>query len=252
MNISEGDYVVVGDLHGRAEKLRTVADYYGDRIDGIILTGDIVDGPDTKATLDLAMSIGAHCVASNHGEHLVTAMAHPDEEMRYMIATTTWPRVQKDVLSSYSIYPTTSTPRSAQLLRQKMEEVGHFEYLWNAPGYIEGTDFVVLHADVASRPWDDQKTELDNYIQTRMWNFERGQMPEQFGEGISRVDEANLAACGLQKTLISGHFHMRSRDEAWRTLSNGQHKLIATHLNDDFVVAYETATQRMHVLDVAN
>ncbi len=251
MEISSGAYVVVGDVHGRVDKLQTVAHHYGDAVDGYILTGDVVDGPDTRKTLDFAIDhMGALCVASNHGEHLIGAMTHPDEEMRTLIATSIWPRVHDRVVSSYGIYPNVATPGAALLLKERMEAAGHLQYLMQAPGYIEGDDFVVLHADVTNQPWEQQKKDLDDYIRTRMWNYEQSQMPYQLGEEVRNVVPEHLVQSGLTKTLVSGHFHRHTRELAPRTLQDGRHLLLATYLDDDFVVTYESHKRSMRVLEV--
>lgn len=251
MEISAGAYVVVGDVHGRVDKLQAVVRNYGDSVDGYILTGDTIDGPDTRATLDFAINqMGALCVASNHVEYAIGAMTHPDEEMRRLLATSIWPCVHDRVVSSYGIYPNVATPGSALLLRNRMEEMGHLDYLTQAPGYIEADNFVVLHADVTAQPWEQQKSELNSYIKTRMWNYEQSQMPYQLGGGVRGIVAENLVRSGLQKTLVSGHFHRHTRELGVRTLSQGKHLLLATCLDDDFVVTYESWNHSMRVQDV--
>lgn len=251
MDITSGEYVIFGDLHGRVDKAQAIYSYYGDRPDRYLSCGDEVDGLDTKATLDFTIkTMGALCVDSNHARNQINAMCHSDEEMRYIAATVTWPRTHDRVLESYGVYPTIPTPGTALKLKEKMRQAGHLDYILEAPAFIEGDDFLLLHGDVTEEPWQKQRTELETFQDSNIYISAERIMPYQLGEDVAHVIEENLTTSGLVKTLLSGHFHRGTRDLDKRKMNNGQHILLATWPKNNFVVAYETWSKQMRILEV--
>ncbi len=251
MEIPQGDYVVIGDIHGRVDKLQAVYDLYGDRPDGYLSTGDNIDGPDSKRCIEILMKyMGALIVDSNHERNLRSAMYHPDEEVRNIAATALWPRTHDRLLESYGVYPGIPSPGMAIRLKEKMENLGHMQYLESASGYIEGEDFALIHADVTEEDWQKQRKDIDIFEATWLYESDERIMPYQLGDDVKNVVESNLAASGLSKTLISGHFHHSTRNIEDRKLNNGQHLLLATWPNNDYVFTYETWTKQIRLIDL--
>jgi hypothetical protein len=232
--------------------LQTIWNYYGDSVDGYIIAGDIVDGPDTKGAIDVATKyMGAVLVRGNHEGHLLTAMCEQDESNRFMVASFLWPRVHDRVLESYGIYPNQPSPGNALKLRDKMPDE-HLRFLNNSELYVEKNDFVVVHANVSSDSWPMQKKYLDTikaYNKEGLYVIE-GELglPYQLGEGATQVNEYSLTQSGLTKTLLSGHFHVSSRNIEDRTLNNGQHVLLATPKRANYSVVFESWTQQARVI----
>lgn len=254
--MSSGDkFVIIGDQHGRDDRLRSIWNEYGDSVDGYILAGDIVDGPDTKRAIDVATHfMGAVLVRGNHEGHLLTAMCEQDEANRFMSASFMWPSIHDRVLESYGIYPGRPSPGNALKLRDKMPE-SHLSFLEDSELFVEHDDFVVVHANVSADSWPLQRQYLNaikayNDFGHYIIEGELG-LPYQLGEGISSVNEYNLVQSGLTKTLLSGHFHVFSRDVANRTLNNGQHLLLGTPKQADYSCVYETWNQQLRIIQAA-
>lgn len=250
--MSSEKLVVIGDQHGREDRMQAIWDFYGDSVDGYVLAGDIVDGPDTKGAIDIATKyMGAVLVRGNHEGHLLTAMFECDEDVRQLYASYMWPQIHDRVLESYGIYPDIPTPGNALRLRDKMPDK-HQVFLRESKPYIETDEFVVVHAGLSADTWAMQRQYLraiEALNRSGMYIIEgENGFPYQLGEGQKRVEETNLKKLGLQKTLLSGHFHMPSSDPATRTRNNGQHLLLATPKKADFSVVYESWTKQLKAI----
>lgn len=244
-------FVIIGDQHGRPDRLWNIYKTYGDEV-GYILAGDIVDGPNTKMAIDIAVNyMGALLVRGNHEGHLLTAMCESDEANRHLSATYMWPQVHDRVLESYGVYPCRPSPGNALRLKNKMPEE-HLKFLVDSQLYIEKNDFVVVHANVSADSWAMQKQYLDtikSYNNGGLYviDGELG-LPYQLGEGLAFCNEYNLTASGLSKTLLSGHFHVSSRNIEDRTLNNGQHLLLATPKRSNYSCVYESWTGQTKII----
>lgn len=255
MNISGEKFVIIGDQHGRPDRLRSIWETYGDNVDGYILAGDIVDGPDTKRAIDVATNyMGALLVRGNHEGHLLTAMCERDEGNRHLSASYMWPSIHDRVLESYGVYPNRPSPGNALRLRDKMPE-SHLSFLKESELYIEHDDFVVIHANVSADSWPLQRHYLDTikaYNDAGHYIIE-GELglPYQLGEGTAHVSDYNLTQSGLTKTLVSGHFHVASDGVEDRTLNDGQHLLLATPKWANYSCVYETRNQQLRFIYTA-
>lgn len=237
--------VVIGDQHARPDRIKGIWNLYKDTVDGYIFAGDLIDGPDTKEAIQMALDMGATLVRGNHEGHLLNAMLEADEENRHLAAGSIWPRVHDRLLQSYGVYQDLPTPGNALRLRDKMPE-GHLKFLTDSVYYYEDDKMAIVHADVTAHPWAIQKAYLDG---RRVANEHGhyvdevyGGLPYQLGEGIPEVVESNLTQSGLTKTLLSGHFHRPEPIPVDRMLNSGQHILLATPRRADFSIVYENWT----------
>jgi hypothetical protein len=113
---------------------------------------------------------------------------------------------------------------------------------------------VVIHGDVTSEPWPQQRAVLETEKQRNLaghyWGWDSDHvMPPQMGGEQRQVTPAHLAASGLTKLLLSGHFHLPDRDTTSRYLNNGQHILLAGDPLHGFTYAYESWTGRLHLVE---
>jgi hypothetical protein len=195
--------------------------------------------------------MGVTLVRGNHEQHTLDAMTLCDEEVRQLVSTNFWPRVHKDVLSSYGLYPNTPSPLNALYLRDRMHQIGHLAYLLSTVPYVEGDDFVCTHAEVSEEGWENQKNKLDNFVANAPFrSIENLEMPIHFGEGLKIPSEGNLLLAGIGKTLLNGHYHLSTKSEADRIIEHNQRILLGTSLKSDFVTVYETWNKRIRFLEI--
>jgi Calcineurin-like phosphoesterase len=249
-------FVVVADPHATVPVFEAVCNTYGDDVQYIV-NGDIVDGPDTRRLIDRIISVGGKVVRGNHEQYLLGAMLESEDEPggaeRRRDIVDLWRNIHEGTLESYSIY-SGPTPGSAIRLRDKMDELGHLALLRDSELYFEGNDFVVVHADITTKSWEAQKAQLDaekaRNLNGQYWGFSKNYlMPQQLGEQQTSINTANMARAGLTKRLISGHFHLNTRDLTRRSFNDGQHLLIAGGHNQGFAVVYESWTGQMRVIE---
>jgi serine/threonine protein phosphatase 1 len=83
-DISPGDVIAVGDIHGRSDLLNVFLDYVRDTGTTVILLGDLIDrGPDDAGVLDRVKMLlddpgswgltGFHCLMGNHERMMLDA-----------------------------------------------------------------------------------------------------------------------------------------------------------------------------------
>ena len=83
-DISPGDVIAVGDIHGRSDLLEVFLDYVKDTQTTVILLGDLIDrGPDDAGVLDRVKMLlddpeywglaGFHCLMGNHERMMLDA-----------------------------------------------------------------------------------------------------------------------------------------------------------------------------------
>lgn len=248
-------YVVVADPHGNAPLFEAVCRTYGDDVQYIV-AGDAVDGPDVRGLLDRIVSVNGLLIRGNHEQYLLGSMLeseaepHGAEQRRDIVNI--WKSIHQGTLESYGHYGG-PTPANALRLRDKMDKLGHLALLRESPLYFETDDFVVLHADVTAQTWEDQKAVLDAEFARNAggsyWGWSDSYlMPQQLGEQQTSIYAINVVRSGLSKRLLSGHFHLDTKDLDIRSYNGGQHLLLAGGHDRDFAVVYESWTEQMRVI----
>jgi hypothetical protein len=234
-------YVVFSDNHGSPEKLKAIDKAYGDTVDVYACGGDTLDGRDTRASMDLLIKMDVKPIRANHEQAALNVMMIEDEDER-LDAVTMWQRVHHDTLASYGIYPNIPTPKNALRLRDKLECLGHLDYLLKSPIYLETDSFVIVHANVSKQDWVTQKAEMDDFIQLDPSKVRISDIPYQLGIEQKEIEEGNLSLAGLDKLLICGHFHKSTENPDERFINNGRQLLIASNISDRFIPVYESWT----------
>lgn len=253
-NASE-KFVVMADPHGNVPVFEAVCHTYGDDV-RYLIAGDTVDGPDVRGLLDLTKSVGGMIIRGNHEQYTLGSMLESEDadggtERRRDIVDL-WRFVHQGTLESYGLYGG-PTPDNALRLRDKMDKLGHLALLQESPLYYETEDFVVLHADITSEPWETQKDQLEaeynRNLSGRYWGWNNSYlMPQQLGEQQTSIHTINFVRSGLTKRLLSGHFHLDSPDLGIRSYNGGQHLLLAGGHNRGFAVVYESWSEEMRVI----
>lgn len=236
---------VIPDLHGRADLLQAAHRRYGDI--GYVILGDIIDGePQVKQAIDIAKDIGAVLLKGNHEWTMLAALNERDEEVRRTWQNQMWlaGMYEKGTLKSYGVKRYPERDDTAKATKEVLAEVGHMNYLANAPLYFEGPDFIVVHAGLTKWSWlgtenilYSQKKELEKTQELTKENNFTAVPPQVFDDpehnlALSSSPEAFVAT---GKTVITGHAHLTLPAEE-RLTAGGKRVRLASHLNNGEVL----------------
>lgn len=238
--------VVRSDEHGRPELSYAVDKFYGGETQQII-NGDLLDGPNSKGSIQAAVDLGAIVIIGNHEWDFLAAATEMDELIRFDYAASLWPRVHDRVLESYGVYPAVPSPANARRLYEKLPE-SHRSLLRSAPLLLETDDYLVIHGGVTAEPWESQRQKLENRHELRTednrYFVDGSYIPEQI-QDITLVDDESLAISGLNKLLINGHFHIPFSNFDGRWAAGGRRIHLATEKTANFALVWESWSGRL-------
>lgn len=239
--------LVIPDLHGRPEVLRAVLNAYPDA-EHFVVAGDFVDGRDTKGVIDILADQEPErmtVLLGNHEWVLGAALYEQDAGNRTIWAENMWRWPYHDgVLRSYGI---TGSPSliNANRLRDTMSEAHHAVFS-RAELFAEGNDYVVVHAGLLSLPWGLQRQYLERKNQLRRMGDYGDGVPVQLS-GEQTLTELDIASSGLEKRLITGHWHQP--DKKRRIKAEGCLVHLAGLPDTSHISVYETWTGQIKRVD---
>lgn len=147
--------VIFGDVHGDADKLRTligqIRTRFGPSVD-IYGLGDFVDrGPDSRGVLDICVQEGVYGLLGNHDLWLCSVLSgHPMDDGPYS-------RIMGGLatIKSYGLYR--GDPDRVGLALRNAVPKTHKEWLLSLPPYrfieVAGTRYMLTHAGVRADHW---------------------------------------------------------------------------------------------------
>jgi hypothetical protein len=250
--MSERGTIVVSDIHGRADKLRQVVDWYGPDTHYVI-NGDAINrGRDSCETLNIICDLNADLVLGNHEYVTLAAINDRDSERRW-VWLTMWlgsrpmdkANYEDNLLDSYGEPRRSNGIETAFYFKNKLKTLGHLALLENAKLYYQDDDLLVVHAGVSSQiPWARQQRKLDETAALAR-NGIFSEEPSQLVSYHFAKDRYRPADIG--QTLITGHHHERSTNSADRVFPSADAKparvLLASNLKEgDPLFAYESDT----------
>ena len=200
--------IVIPDLQGEYEMLIGILEALKDKdlLKGrrLAFLGDYLDrGDGSKPLLDLLMELkndGAIFVRGNHEDIFIKAVMADevcDEFVRDMWIYQ-WLKIENNTLFSYGISREGKTGLNIfNLFKDKLEGLGHMEFLYHLPYYVEYENIILVHAGIKDDSmWVGQKAQLDKEI------LEIDSMPEQ----VYSFDLAELVYhTENDKCVVSGH-----------------------------------------------
>lgn len=212
-------HVVMSDLHGQADLLRKVVDYYDNDVEYLV-NGDVIDrGKNSKGLVSLLMEIGARVNKGNHEWVLQAALSDIDSQRR-----NAWQVVWLGVggqklgyenlflLRSYGLERLPRRTDTAQALKETMREAGHWQWLVDTEMYTETDELLVVHAGLKSTvSWQQQRRKLDAIQamqEARIFLDEPSQLFDYEFSNDWGVPK------DLDKVLITGHTHRGGKAEA--------------------------------------
>ncbi len=244
--------VVVSDLHGHADRFKSVVDYYGDNTHYVI-NGDSVDrGANTKELLDTIAYIDHSLLLGNHEWVLLGALENREPEERNAARIAYFlgqgrARYELNVLASYGITSYDAIDDTARALKERLLELGHWSLLRAAQVYYEDDQTFVVHAGLRTdKPMRINYHRLRN-IQAQHESRRYADIPEELGSfALANCHERPI---DLQKVLVTGHDH-RTHFLENRSLSgmtpNPQRIFLASFLDMNYpLYAYESEAQNI-------
>lgn len=224
MRVEHMDYAVVPDLHGRYELLEVTASIYP----RLMLLGDMVDGGNTRKTLELVSQLPDDTIvlAGNH-EYVLDAALHETNDEARDIWTEVWLRpYHKDVLRSYGL-PNTPSVETADMLAETMPKA-HRRVLRDMAMYCIGPSFFAVHAGITDLPLSTQMRLLDVLDDDRKHGNFNGEIPLQLvgkektsGDRVLDPDTIDGRAVSMAvldeaqiEVMINGHWHRNRTQQA--------------------------------------
>jgi len=244
--------VVLTDVHGFADVVGNVVDYYGNEVQ-FLFNGDSVDrGPKTKETLEIIKNLGENATLNlgNHCWALLGALTDADPERREAWLQETWAppspkrRLESNTFKSYGIDHYLRIEDKAKALRETMQELGHLSLLESGRLYYEDEQMLVVHAGTDNdQTWQAQRRQLDAseaLAKARIYIDEPAQI---FHTPLCNVTQAPKDI--VHKTLVTGHSHDRSPANARILTRPGEDRparirLASSLQKGDPLFAYET------------
>ncbi|KAF2434395.1 Ser/Thr protein phosphatase family protein-like protein [Tothia fuscella] len=208
--------IFIGDVHGCSEELTKLLGKvkFEHGKDHVIFAGDLIaKGPDSPATVDIAMKIGASCVRGNHEDRIILAHNSLHAKVHPLPGPQEDPHVQEDFLDEESFSHGDYKDRAlAKLLSEKQ-----IKWLKSCPvilkvgpigNYNGGGDVVVAHAGLAPGVTLDRQDPflvmnmrtID--LQTRVPSEDRKGEP---WEKIWNHHQSHLHPPNQRTTVIYGH-----------------------------------------------
>lgn len=238
--------VVHADNHGRPELIYAIDRFYDGNTRQLI-AGDVLDGPDTRGSLQAICDVGALMLLGNHEWCFLASVLEDDRSVRLQFAGAIWPRIHDRVLQSYGVYPSVPTPHNAERLYQKMPE-SHRSLLGNAQLFYESDQYLVIHGGVTAKPWEVQRRDLTLRNELRrsqnQYLLDGDFMPDQLHEALKLADR-NVTVSGLGKLLVNGHFHRPFTNLSSRFSDDKKRLYLATSKNDRFALVWETWSKNL-------
>ena len=200
--------IVIPDLQGEYEMLIGILEMLEDKNvlknRRLAFLGDYLDrGDGSKPLLDLLIELkndGAIFVRGNHEDIFIKAVMADemcDEFVRDMWIYQ-WLKIENNTLFSYGISRERKTGLNIfNIFKDKLEGLGHMEFLYQLPYYVEYENIILVHAGIKDDSmWVAQKAQLDKDI------VEIDSMPEQ----VYSFDLAELVYhTENDKCVVSGH-----------------------------------------------
>ena len=226
----------------------------------LILAGDLIDGPDSKGVLELAsaMTDRSITVMGNH-EYVLDAAMHEQNPDARTVWSEIWAsrRYHDRVLSSYGLTNVCSI-ETLDALHEAMPP-HHQSVLRRAVPYIQGPNFLIVHAGITAQPWLDQKVELDIVNHQRLNGDYGFAIPLQVC-GVHHRDAAHAQAVGvvspdeavavlddaLVNTMITGHWHLNDRQHR---KAGGRVIHLAANKTRNEIQIYEVWSDKIKIIE---
>lgn len=263
MTVDQQPTVIIPDLHGNDQKLERTVEHFGQDM-RYVITGDFIDGPRTKETVELikemATCMGAIVLDANHEWTLKAVFDETNPVYQRHWQDDIWRRrtaegyagYERGTLTSYGIDVKMPNHLAAQALKETMDNLGHLEILRGAQPYLEAPDFIAVHAGLTEEPWSEeqqkspsddvspyvfQKNQLDA-IAKASGNPRFSSEPVQIFDTRDRVRKVPKIASNERvltdignRVLVTGHSHM-SIPANERITDEGKRVRLASKLRD--------------------
>ncbi|MDB5184989.1 MAG: serine/threonine protein phosphatase [Candidatus Saccharibacteria bacterium] len=164
MDAEQLSYAVVPDTHGEYEHVARMLEVVEPVVDKIVFLGDVVDGREPRKLIDLIRELGdkAVTILGNHEWVLRNALHDSTGPLTTAWRDHVWlPGYESGMFRAYGVERQGSSHEDASRLRERLAELGHFNWLQSLPPYYETPKFVALHAGpLMTRAWSKQAMQL--------------------------------------------------------------------------------------------